>query len=91
MEPLKLNENQFNNLTKYYKYLRCAKYSHNVLLPHYDCIHIMEIVYGEHWQNFVPTSFHNCGRCKLEQLEKICNLYESYGNGLSYERCTRSS
>lgn len=73
-----MTQEQFNNLTPYFKYLKCAKYSHNVLLPHSDCIKILNIIYGEHWQNYVSPSFQSCGKCKLETLSKICTLYEDY-------------
>ena len=73
-----LNDNQYQILQPYYKYLKAAKYSNNILIPHNSFIKIMETVYGEHWRNHVPTSVNTCGHCKIQELSKICTMIEDY-------------
>lgn len=83
---MELTKEQYDKINLYYNFLRGAKYSRNILIPHTSFVKIMEIVYGEHWRNHVPLSVNSCGYCKLDELTKICTMIEDYASRQSKER-----
>lgn len=72
-----MTKEQIEKLTKYYPSLKSARYNRCIILAQVHFIHILEIVYGSEWKSHVSSQVMSCGKCKLDELSKICDMYES--------------
>ena len=71
-----MTKEQIQQLEKYYPQLKSARYNKCIVTAQVHLLRIFEIVYGSDWRSHVSPQVMSCGKCKLDELSKICDMYE---------------
>ena len=71
-----MTKEQIQQLEKYYPQLKSARYNKCIIVAQVHLLRIFEIVYGTDWRSHVSPQVLSCGKCKLDELSKICDMYE---------------
>ena len=71
-----MTKEQIQQLEKYYPQLKSARYNKCIVTAQVHLLRIFEIVYGSDWRSHVSPQVLSCGKCKLDELSKICDMYE---------------
>lgn len=71
-----MTKEQIQQLEKYYPQLKSARYNKCIVVAQVHLLRIFEIVYGTDWRSHVSPQVLSCGKCKLDELSKICDMYE---------------
>lgn len=71
-----MTKEQIQQLEKYYPQLKSARYNKCIIVAQVHLLRIFEIVYGSDWRSHVSPQVMSCGKCKLDELSKICDMYE---------------
>ena len=71
-----MTKEQIQQLEKYYPQLKSARYNKCIIVAQVHLLRIFEIVYGADWRSHVSRQVLSCGKCKLDELSKICDMYE---------------
>lgn len=71
-----MTKEQIQQLEKYYPQLKSARYNKCIIVAQVHLLRIFEIVYGSDWRSHVSPQVLSCGKCKLDELSKICDMYE---------------
>lgn len=71
-----MTKEQIQQLEKYYPQLKSARYNKCIIVAQVHLLRIFEIVYGTDWRSHVSPQVMSCGKCKLDELSKICDMYE---------------
>ena len=71
-----MTKEQIQQLEKYYPQLKSARYNKCIIVAQVHLLRIFEIVYGSDWKSHVSPQVMSCGKCKLDELSKICDMYE---------------
>ena len=71
-----MTKEQIQQLEKYYPQLKSARYNKCIVVAQVHLLRIFEIVYGSDWRSHVSPQVLSCGKCKLDELSKICDMYE---------------
>lgn len=71
-----MTKEQIQQLEKYYPQLKSARYNKCIIVAQVHLLRIFEIVYGPDWRSHVSPQVMSCGKCKLDELSKICDMYE---------------
>lgn len=71
-----MTKEQIQQLEKYYPQLKSARYNKCIVVAQVHLLRIFEIVYGSDWRSHVSPQVMSCGKCKLDELSKICDMYE---------------
>lgn len=72
-----MTKEQIQQLEKYYPQLKSARYNKCIVTAQVHLLRIFEIVYGSDWRSHVSPQVMSCGKCKLDELSKICDMYET--------------
>lgn len=72
-----MTKEQIQQLEKYYPQLKSARYNKCIIVAQVHLLRIFEIVYGSDWRSHVSPQVMSCGKCKLDELSKICDMYEN--------------
>lgn len=72
-----MTKEQIQQLEKYYPQLKSARYNKCIIVAQVHLLRIFEIVYGTDWRSHVSPQVLSCGKCKLDELSKICDMYEN--------------
>ena len=72
-----MTKEQIQQLEKYYPQLKSARYNKCIVVAQVHLLRIFEIVYGTDWRSHVSPQVLSCGKCKLDELSKICDMYEN--------------
>ena len=72
-----MTKEQIQQLEKYYPQLKSARYNKCIVTAQVHLLRIFEIVYGSDWRSHVSPQVMSCGKCKLDELSKICDMYEN--------------
>lgn len=72
-----MTKEQIQQLEKYYPQLKSARYNKCIIVAQVHLLRIFEIVYGTDWRSHVSPQVMSCGKCKLDELSKICDMYET--------------
>lgn len=72
-----MTKEQIQQLEKYYPQLKSARYNKCIIVAQVHLLRIFEIVYGSDWRSQVSPQVMSCGKCKLDELSKICDMYEN--------------
>ena len=72
-----MTKEQIQQLEKYYPQLKSARYNKCIVTAQVHLLRIFEIVYGSDWRSHVSPQVMSCGKCKLDELSKICDKYET--------------
>lgn len=72
-----MTKEQIQQLEKYYPQLKSARYNKCIVVAQVHLLRIFEIVYGTDWRSHVSPQVLSCGKCKLDELSKICDMYET--------------
>ena len=72
-----MTKEQIQQLEKYYPQLKSARYNKCIVTAQVHLLRIFEIVYGSDWRSHVSPQVLSCGKCKLDELSKICDMYEN--------------
>ena len=72
-----MTKEQIQQLEKYYHQLKSARYNKCIVVAQVHLLRIFEIVYGSDWRSHVSPQVLSCGKCKLDELSKICDMYEN--------------
>lgn len=72
-----MTKEQIQQLEKYYPQLKSARYNKCIVVAQVHLLRIFEIVYGSDWRSHVSPQVLSCGKCKLDELSKICDMYEN--------------
>ena len=72
-----MTKEQIQQLEKFYPQLKSARYNKCIVVAQVHLLRIFEIVYGTDWRSHVSPQVMSCGKCKLDELSKICDMYES--------------
>ena len=71
-----MTKEQIQQLEKYYPQLKSARYNKCIVTAQVHLLRIFEIVYGTDWRSHVSPQVLSCGKCKIDELSKICDMYE---------------
>lgn len=71
-----MTKEQIQQLEKFYPQLKSARYNKCIIVAQVHLLRIFEIVYGTDWRSHVSPQVMSCGKCKLDELSKICDMYE---------------
>lgn len=72
-----MTKEQIQQLEKFYPQLKSARYNKCIIVAQVHLLRIFEIVYGTDWRSHVSPQVMSCGKCKLDELSKICDMYET--------------
>lgn len=72
-----MTKEQIQQLEKFYPQLKSARYNKCIVIAQVHLLRIFEIVYGTDWRSHVSPQVMSCGKCKLDELSKICDMYET--------------
>ena len=72
-----MTKEQIQQLEKYYPQLKSARYNKCIVTAQVHLLRIFEIVYGTDWRSHVSPQVLSCGKCKIDELSKICDMYEN--------------
>lgn len=72
-----MTKEQIQQLEKFYPQLKSARYNKCIVVAQVHLLRIFEIIYGADWRSHVSPQVMSCGKCKLDELSKICDMYEN--------------